>query len=181
MEFRRFDQWDRHVPAFVVVAIALMALGLPAEAQEPAGPTGPRAGAGQDAHGHGGDAGPTVVGEDIEHRAWQVAASWVLTGENATDAGAGIRPRAEFGNGSWGAVQIAARYHAIALDAQAVSLGLASAGSSRKAEAWTGGLNWYLTRNVRNTINVERTVFDDDPDGPRPAENAVAFRTQVSF
>ena len=125
--------------------------------------------------------GTAVVGEEIEHRAWQVAASWVLTGENATDAGAGVRPRAEFGNGSWGAIQIAARYHAIALDAQAVSLGLASAGSSRKAEAWTGGLNWYLTRNVRNTINVERTVFDDDPDGPRPAENAVAFRTQVSF
>jgi phosphate-selective porin OprO/OprP len=125
--------------------------------------------------------GTTVVAENIEHRAWQVAVSWVLTGENATDAGAGIRPRAEFGSGSWGALQIAARYHAIALDAQAVSLGLASAGSSRKAEAWTGGLNWYLSRNVRNTVNVERTVFDDDADGPRPAENAVAFRTQVSF
>ena len=125
--------------------------------------------------------GTTVVAEDIDHQAWQVAASWVLTGEHATDAGAGIRPRAEFGKGGWGVLQMAARYHAIALDPDTIGLGLAAAGSSRKAEAWTAGLNWYPSRNVRHSINVERTVFDNDPDGPRPAENAVALRTQVSF
>ena len=54
-------------------------------------------------------------------------------------------------------------------------------GASRQAESWTLGLNWYLTGNVRYTFNFERTVFDGDPDGARRAENALAFRTQISF
>src|SRR5688572_4910262 len=36
------------------------------------------------------------VTEDIEHQAWQVAASWMLTGEAPTDAGTGVRPHAIF-------------------------------------------------------------------------------------
>jgi phosphate-selective porin OprO/OprP len=124
-----------------------------------------------------------VVREEIAHDAWQVAGSYVLTGEAATDAGAGVRPRAnvDFGNGHFGALQIAARYHTLRVDERALTLGFASVGSSRKADAWTLGLNWYLTGNFRYTLNFERTVFDDGPEGPRKAENAVVFRTQVSF
>jgi phosphate-selective porin OprO/OprP len=121
--------------------------------------------------------------EDVAHDAWQVAGSWVVTGENATDAGTGVRPRAgfDFGNGNWGAWQIAARYHSLHVDDDAFALDLAAPGASRSADAWTVGLNWYLTGNIRYTTNFERTVFDDDPDGPRRAENALAFRTQISF
>ena len=125
----------------------------------------------------------TVVEHDIAHDAWQVAGSWVLTGEDATDAAAGIRPRNnfDFGNGHLGAFQIAARYHELTVDNEAFTLNLAAPGSSRKAEAWTVGLNWYLSGNFRYTFNFERTVFDDDPDGPRTAENAFVLRTQVNF
>ena len=124
-----------------------------------------------------------LVREEIAHDAWQVAGSFVLTGEAATDAGAGVRPRAnfDFGNGTCGAFQVAARYHALKIDDRAFTLDLATAGSSRKAEAWTVGLNWYLTPNFKYMFNFERTVFDDDPDGPRKAENAFVFRTQVNF
>jgi phosphate-selective porin OprO and OprP len=124
-----------------------------------------------------------LVREEIAHDAWQVAGSYVLTGEAATDAGIGVRPRAnfDFGNGNFGAFQIAARYHTLEIDERALTLGLTTAGVSRKAEAWTAGLNWYLTGNFRYTFNFERTVFDDDPDGPRKAENAFVFRTQVNF
>jgi phosphate-selective porin OprO/OprP len=124
-----------------------------------------------------------LVREEIAHNAWQVAGSFVLTGETATDAGVGVRPRAnfDFGNGNFGAFQIAARYHTLEVDERALTLGLASADVSRKAEAWTVGLNWYLTGNFRYTFNFERTVFDDDPGGPRKAENALVFRTQVNF
>jgi phosphate-selective porin OprO/OprP len=123
------------------------------------------------------------VFRDVAHDAWQVAASWVLTGEAATDSSTPIRPRNnfDFGNGHWGAFQISARYHALEVDEQVIALGLASAGSSRKAEAWTLGLRWYLTGNVSYTVNFERTVFDGDPNGPRRAENGLAFRTQVYF
>ena len=58
---------------------------------------------------------------------------------------------------------------------------MAAAGSSRKAEAWTLGLNWYLTQNFKYVVDFERTVFDGDADGPRKAENALVFRTQVNF
>ena len=124
-----------------------------------------------------------LLREEIAHEAWQVAASYVLTGEPATDAGAGLRPRAnfDFGNGSFGAVQVAARYHALAVAHDAIGLGFATPGSSRTAEAWTVGLNWFLTGNFRYTFNFERTIFDGDPDGPRPPENAFVFRTQVNF
>jgi phosphate-selective porin OprO/OprP len=124
-----------------------------------------------------------LVQEDISHDAWQVAVSYVLTGGNATDAAIGVRPRTDFdfGNGGPGAWQLAARYHALAVDEQAIALEFAAPGSSRKAAAWTLGLNWFLTANFRYTFNFERTVFDDDADGPRAAENAFVFRTQAAF
>jgi phosphate-selective porin OprO/OprP len=111
----------------------------------------------------------------VGHEAWQVAGSWVLTGENATDSALGIVPRAGFDPAAhaWGALQIAVRYHALRVDEEA-----AAAGVSRQADAWTVGLNWYLTQNFRYTFNFERTTFDRVP---RPAEDAFAVRTQVSF
>ena len=120
---------------------------------------------------------------DVDHDAWQVAASWVLTGEAATDASPGVRPRAnfDFGAGHLGAFQIAARYHVLTVDEEAFALNLASAGSSEKAEAFTVGLNWYLTPNVRYVVNYERTVFDDGRDGARLPENALVFRMQLAL
>jgi phosphate-selective porin OprO/OprP len=120
---------------------------------------------------------------DISHDAWQIAGSWVLTGEAATDASTGIRPRNpfDFGGGHWGAFQAAARYHTLSVSERAIDLDLATPGASRKAEAWTVGLNWFLTQNLKYVINLERTVFDDGAAGARPAETAFAFRTQVNF
>ena len=124
-----------------------------------------------------------AVRDDVAHDAWQVAASWVLTGENATDASAGIRPRAGFGfgNGGWGAFQVSVRYHVLEVDEAAFTHGFAAAGASRKAESWTLGLNWLITGNIKYILNFERTVFDDDTSGPRRPENALAFRTQLSL
>ena len=122
------------------------------------------------------------VSEDIAARAWQVAASWVLTGEVASDAGAGIRPRAIFdpSTGHWGAFQIAARVHELEVDSAVIDRGFAGAGSSRKAQSWTAGLNWILTGNVKYVLNFERTVFDDNAGARRP-EDGIAFRTQLNF
>jgi len=124
-----------------------------------------------------------TVREEIAHEAWQVAGSIVLTGEAASDAGAGIRPRAnfDFGDGHLGAFQIAARYHALEIDDRAFALNLVTPGSVRQVQGWTAGLNWYLTPNFKYVFNFERTVFDGDPNGPRKAENVLAFRTQVNF
>jgi phosphate-selective porin OprO/OprP len=120
---------------------------------------------------------------DVAHDAWQVAGSWVLTGEAATDAGVGVRPTAIFdpSTGHWGAFQVAARYHQLEVGQSAVALGLAAADASRTAQAWTVGLNWYPSGNLRYTVNFERTVFDRNRAGARAAENGIAFRTQLNF
>ena len=59
----------------------------------------------------------------------------------------GVRPARnfDFGNGHSGAFQIAARYHTLKIDDRAFTSAWPAPGSSRKAEAWTAGLNWYLT------------------------------------
>jgi phosphate-selective porin OprO/OprP len=120
---------------------------------------------------------------DIAHHAWQIAGSVMVTGEHPTDGSVPVRPRAnfDFGNGHYGAIQIAARYHALTVDEQAFELGFAAPASSQTAKAWTLGANWYLTPNFRYVFNFERTVFDGNVAGARPAENAQVFRTQVSF
>ena len=119
--------------------------------------------------------------EVVAHRAWQAVASVVLTGESGTEAG--VRPRNDFdfGNGHWGAFQVAVRYTELSVDRAAIDLGLAAAGSSRRASAWTAGLNWYLTPNFKYVVNFDRVVFDGETNTPRGPENVVAFRTQLSF
>lgn len=119
--------------------------------------------------------------ERIAHTAWQVAGSVVLTGEAAGDAG--VRPRAAFdpGRGQWGAVEVAARYHALEVDVRAFEAGFAAAGASRTARAWTFGVNWYLSRNFKHVFNYERTAFSGHPDEVRATEHAFVVRTQLSF
>jgi phosphate-selective porin OprO/OprP len=121
------------------------------------------------------------IAADIAQQAWQIAGSYLLTGDAASEAG--VRPKANsnFGAGQWGAFQIAARYHAFSVDEAAIRLGLATAGSSREANAWTVGLNWYWNPYIRYTFNLERTVFDDNADDARSPENIFAFRTQLYF
>jgi phosphate-selective porin OprO/OprP len=123
------------------------------------------------------------VVDDVAHDAWQIAGSFMLTGEHPSDGSAPVRPKAnfDFGNGHYGAVQLAARFHALTVDDRAFEHGFVAPGSSRKVQAWTVGANWYLTPNFRYVFNFERSVFDDNADGARPPENAVVFRTQVYF
>lgn len=117
---------------------------------------------------------------DARHSAWQIAGSFLLTGDAATDGNAPLRPRASFdpGRGHWGAFQVVGRYHR--LDVDDAALRFAGSGSARTAKAWTAGLNWYLTPNIRHLVNVEHTVFEGATT-PRPAENALVFRSQLYF
>ncbi len=121
------------------------------------------------------------VSADIDHTAWQVAGTYVFTGEPVTERAVRPRNNFDFCGGHIGAIQVTARYHVLEVDEQAIALGLAIPGSSREAEAITFGVNWYLNPFIKYVFNVERTVFDKDPDGPRPAEHGLIFRAQLSF
>ncbi len=116
--------------------------------------------------------------------AWQATATFTLTGEKASYSG--VRPGAAFepGQGKWGALELAARVNGLELGAEAFREGIVDpAKSIRKAFAWAVGLNWSLSRNVKQVVDFERTTFTGGAsDGTdRPAENAFFIRTQVSF
>ena len=74
-----------------------------------------------------------------------VAVSWVVTGETAVEQ-RNVRPRVSFDRplGHFGALQLAARYQALDASNNAVALGFATPTSSRRAEVYSLGLNWYL-------------------------------------
>ncbi|HEU4430427.1 MAG TPA: porin, partial [Myxococcota bacterium] len=128
--------------------------------------------------------GPSGSGE-AEARAWQVAASWVLTGESASYRGITPRNPLRPGEGTWGAFELAARFHRLEVDDDVFAGGFASLTSSAsQADAWTVGLNWYLNPFVKLALNYERTEFEDGgavSGTDRPDESLLLTRFQLSY
>ena len=122
----------------------------------------------------------TVTG-DITNTAWEVTALVVATGERASDRGVAPRRRFDPKQGTWGALQLAARYGSLTIDPQAFARGLAAAGSSRTAAAAGVDATWYASAYVKYVLSYERTVFDGNPDGPRRPEHAIIFRLQFAL
>lgn len=119
-----------------------------------------------------------AASETLTSRAWQIAASWVLTGEKRTFEG--VKPRRNFdpATGRCGAFELAARYSALWVDRDAFPIYASAAASARRADAESAGLNWYLDGNVRASVDYFRTVY---AGGPRSLEQAIFSRIQLSF
>jgi phosphate-selective porin OprO and OprP len=120
----------------------------------------------------------------IEAESWQATASVFLTGDAAGLASVKIKKPFDPAKGHWGGLQLVARVNALDVDQEAFDLGLADLGkSARKARARGVGLNWYLNGNLKEMLSFERTTFTGGAAGKtdRPAENALFFRSQVSF
>jgi phosphate-selective porin OprO/OprP len=96
----------------------------------------------------------------LRNTAWEVSASWVLTGEDAAYVG-GVVPRRSFNprEGSWGAFQLVGRYAQLNVDPAAFPEFSNPATSASSASAWSVGLNWYLNRNVRVNTSFSHTAF----------------------
>jgi phosphate-selective porin OprO/OprP len=121
---------------------------------------------------------------DYQASAWQVTATIVLTGDKASHGG--LRPQKPFdpSKGQWGALELAARVHRLEIEEGSVAAGLIDvAKSAREISAWAVGLNWSLTRNVKEVVDFERSTFKGGAAGgeDRAAENVLIIRTQVSF
>jgi phosphate-selective porin OprO and OprP len=124
----------------------------------------------------------TTLGE-INNRAWQAAASIVLTGEKASYRS--VTPKKQFnpGTGSFGAVELAGRYTQLDVDNDAFILKFADpTKSARRASTWTAGLNWYFSRNLKFQVNYEQTHFrGGSVIGDRKTEKLVLSRFQIYF
>jgi phosphate-selective porin OprO/OprP len=132
---------------------------------------------------------PPFTSAHLSHRAWQVAASWLLTGEAATYGT--VVPRRPFSpaKGDWGAWQLAARYSELDIDPASFPLYSDPTTSARRAQEFSVGLNWYLNRNVRVDLSYSHTSFEggggSGASAPaiitRQAEQVLFTRVQLAF
>ena len=127
------------------------------------------------------DGGITNIRQD--NSAWQIQASYVLTGENNTFQS--VKPRAAFNpaKGSWGALQLAGRFSELTIDKD-TGLLLKTSGFVRQASAWAVGFNWYLNNNTRLMADYEETTFGGGgatATANRPDEKTFATRLQLVF
>lgn len=99
-----------------------------------------------------------AVRRAITNDAWQVSASYVLTGEDNSFRGV-VRPKKSFGDGGYGAFEIAARVSQLNVDDAAFPLFASAAASARKAEAWALGVNWYANANAKLQVIYSTTDF----------------------
>jgi phosphate-selective porin OprO/OprP len=120
---------------------------------------------------------------EIENRAWQVSAGYVLTGEDAGERG--VKPLHAFdpADRTWGALELTARVHALLIDDDAFPLLADLTRSAKEARAWGVGVNWYLNPNVKLVVNYDRTTFSGGAvaDVDRPLESALFSRIQFAL
>ena len=122
-----------------------------------------------------------VEAERLEHTAWQLAASYVLTGER--NSWRGITPKRPFSvkDGGWGAVELTARVQQLDVDDNAFPT-FASTDNATEANSWGVGLNWHLNRNFKLQVNYDHSDFKGGTSELlRDGEQSLFTRAQISF
>jgi phosphate-selective porin OprO/OprP len=119
----------------------------------------------------------------LTHAAWQLAASWVLTGEKPSPRGVAPRKPFDPATGQWGALEAGARIGRLTMDGDAFPRFADPDRAVREADSWGIALNWYLARGIRVQANYERTAFAGGAPngGDRRPERAILTRFQVAF
>jgi phosphate-selective porin OprO/OprP len=118
----------------------------------------------------------------VQHSAWQVAASYFLTGEqNSFSPVTPAHPFSLSGSGL-GAWELAARIAQLEVDENAFPLYANPDTSAHGATSWAVGLNWYLNKNVKLSLDYEQSDFKG---GISPllakGEKVIFTRAQISF
>jgi len=124
-----------------------------------------------------------LVQRDIAFRAWQVAGTYILTGEKKSFASPTPKRSFDPAQGGWGALELALRVGDFSAEKGVYNYGFAAeATSPRHAHEWIGGVNWYLNRLVRISVDYGNTNFGGgSAAGNRPPERALIARFQINF
>jgi phosphate-selective porin OprO/OprP len=119
----------------------------------------------------------------LVNAAWQVAASYFLTGENNSFEPVSPRSPVNPGAGAWGAWEITARVGELDVDNAAFPIFADPTQSATRALSWGVGLNWHLNRNVKLQFNYIHTDFAGGAANPALArrEQLVLTRAQFSY
>lgn len=119
----------------------------------------------------------------IRNDGWQVATSYFLTGEPKGYRTSAPKKAFDRRSGGKGAIELAARYTELSIDPSAFQLGFADlTRSARKAQEWTAGVNWHITRGNKFIVDYSQTHFTGgSASGDRATEKALLTRFQVAF
>ena len=116
---------------------------------------------------------------DIANDAWHVTASYMLHGDTVSYGA--IRPKNNFNptQHHWGAVQLLARYSALAVDPLIFESALAAPTASQIARSFTVAMNWFPNPHIKYYATFEHTAFEGG--ATRPAEDLFLLRAQLNF
>lgn len=115
--------------------------------------------------------------------AFQVAGSVVIGGKPSYK-GVKVAPPLDPKEGSFGAFELAARYHSLRVGDLAYRRGFANRSTAAAvARAFTVGGTWHLANGQKALVNYERTTFRGGAasDGNRKPESVLITRVQASF
>ena len=119
---------------------------------------------------------------NLQNTAWQAAASYLLTGQKVNYRGVTLPKPFEPKDRSWGAFELAARYNKLKVDEKAFPIFADLTRSAQTATAWSVGVNWYLNRNAKLTVDYEQTDFAGGATtGDRKSEKIIFSRLQISY
>ena len=124
-----------------------------------------------------------VDDETLDNQAWQVAGSWVLTGEAASYKGVSPKNDLKWGGSGFGAFEVVARVGGLDVDDDAFPVFADPEVAAEKALNWGLGLNWYWNKAVKISNAFEETTFDGGAryGGDRDTENIFFTRAQIAF
>jgi phosphate-selective porin OprO/OprP len=137
------------------------------------------------------NARPTATGPktELRNKAWQLAAGYVLTGEDSSYNG--VVPRTNFdpAAGTWGAFEVVGRYARLDVDDAAFPAFASAASNANSARSLGVGLNWYLAKAVAFKFDYYQTKFGFNAAAPaiptpqvlRQDEKAFITRFQLAF
>ncbi|MBL9216703.1 MAG: hypothetical protein JNG83_14590 [Opitutaceae bacterium] len=126
---------------------------------------------------------PSATGPktELQHRAWQLAAGYVLTGEDSSYNG--VVPATNFdpAQGTWGAFEVAARYASLEIDDAVFPQYASAANNANEASAVGVGLNWYLSKAVVFKFDYYQTRFGFNAASPAVSSAPVLRQDEKSF
>jgi phosphate-selective porin OprO/OprP len=134
---------------------------------------------------------PSATGakSELQNKAWQVAAGYVLTGEDSSYAGVVPRSNFDYAAGTWGAFEVTGRIARVDVDDDAFPLFASAASNANQAASFGVGLNWYLSKAVALKLDYYQTDFGFNAAAPavssapvlRQDEKAFITRFQLGF
>ena len=136
------------------------------------------------------------VERSVKNDGYNLVASYVLTGEDASYRG--VKPASPYSIGAegWGAVELVARVGALSVGDEAFAGTTTGATANRlanptsqasKAESYGAAVNWYLTQNAKLTADYNFTQFEGGGGGTAAApadrrdEKAVFTRLTIQY